>query len=251
MSEEQVRDWDAEARRQGWNPDADIPEEKRVDAQTFVERGEQFHGHLKGKVENLENQVASLRTTNAEFKKHTDKTLAKEKEAHEETIRQLEVVRSKAIDDGDGQTFTQTDQELHRLRSESTTTEDVQTQAKSDAQTWLANNQWYNDNPKLHIFADGLTDQISNEGFTGMAYFNEITRRTKELMPDEFSNPNRDAAAAVEPGGAARTDSNPKERTYDALSTEHKAQCDKFIAEIPGFTKEQYVEQYDWDQEDV
>jgi len=243
VSEE--RNWEEEARAGGWVPEPEgIPEEKRVDAKTFVERGEKIAGVMKSKVERLETKVEELARTNAEFQIYHQKTLERTQKEAEKRIADLKKERAEAITEGDGQRFTKIENELEELESS------AQPKGRDEynqlANNWVRDNQWYNTNEKLQAYADGVAEKIHNAGYTGQAYFNELTRRVKETFPEEFKNPNRERTSSVETD-TVREQDDPKPKSWNALPKEAKAQCEKFIKNIPGFTAEQFLAEYDWE----
>ena len=186
MSEE--RDYEKEALEDGWNPNYEG--ENKVDAKTFVERGEKISGLLKGKIGRLEERIDSLTQTNAEFKKYTDKQIQKEHEKNQKLIQDLEALKAQAITDGDGAAAVKAEKDIQNLQ-QTAKPDDSYNQL---AQSWAAQNSWYATNERLGAYADGIADRIIHEGYTGQAYFNELTRRTKEAFPEEFKNPNREKA---------------------------------------------------------
>ncbi len=95
MSEEQQaqRDYEAEARSSGWLPQDQWkgPPEKWVDAEKFVQRGEQFLPFVQAKlkksldkIDQLETAVQELRTGNEDFRRFHETALARQKREHEE-----------------------------------------------------------------------------------------------------------------------------------------------------------------------
>ena len=243
MSEE--RDYEKEALADGWNPNYDG--ENKVDAKTFVERGEKINGMLKGKIGRLEERIDSLTQTNAEFKKYTDAQIKKEQEKNDKLISELEKVKAQAITDGDGAAAVQAEKDIQSLQANKPQTATEQSQAYNRmAEQWANENKWYATNERLGAFADGIAERVINEGYTGQAYFNELTRRTKEAFPEEFENPNKKKPGTVESGGDKGVKDS-KSRNWSNLPADAKAQAERFIKDIPGYTKEQYLEQYDWD----
>ena len=246
MSEE--RDYEAEARREGWKPESewhgDPPAGGFKTAEQFVGDGEQISGILKDKIGRLEERIDSLTQTNAEFKQFTDKQFAKEHKKNEQLIADLEAAKAQAITDGDGAAAVKADREISSLQVDNTPPDDLQFQA--DAQRWASENKWYATNQKLSAFADGIADRLVQQGYRGQAYWNELTRQTQENFPEEFENPNRKKAATVESGGTKEVVGS-KARTWENLPKADKAAAERFIRDIPGFTKEAFVEQYDWE----
>lgn len=243
MSEEE-RNYEAEARKEGWVPQDEWngPDDKWKPAQQFVEDGEKIVPILKSKVDRLENRIDEVLTTNQKLNEFHQQSLAKERKAKEELIKELEQVRQQAVTEGDGEAFTRADSQLNELRGGDNY---MQQQLDPMAEQWLSNNQWYTQNFELGAYADGLADRLRDMGYSGQAYYDELTKRVKERFPDEFGNKNRQRASSVETGGAPDVDS--KSRTFDNLPDEAKKAYERFKRDVPGFTKKQYVEQYDWE----
>jgi len=234
---DEVRDYENEAMQQGWVGKADWKgdPDKHVDAKVFVERGEKIAGIMKSRIERLE-------ASNRQFGEYHKKTLEQEQKRNAERVADLEGKLAQAITDGDGQAYTQIQREVNSLRSDPVP-DDVREWGRI-SQEWANENGWYADNPKLQTYADGLAQQIDNEGFTGKARFDEITRRVKSTFPDEFTNPNKSKASAVEDSGKPASDS--KAQSYDNLPPASKAACDDFVKQ--GFmTREDYVKTYEWE----
>ncbi len=246
MTEE--RNYEQEARQEGWRPQEEWKgdPEKWVDAETFVERGEKISGILKSKVERLEQRLERAEKANQKFGEYHKKTIEKERHKAEQQIHALEEQLAKAVSEGDGQAFTRLNNEINNLKTNIPKGE-FDDGFTDLAQGWLSENQWYNNNQKLAIFADGVADRLRAQGFSGKAYFDELTRIVKDSFPEEFENPNRKKAANVETGEPA-SEPKVKGKSYKNLPAEAKAACDDFVAQ--GFmTREQYVEQYDWEDE--
>ena len=60
--DEENRNYEAEAKAQGWNPDYEG--ENKVDAKLFVEKGEKIAGILKSKNTRLEDRIQILESSN-------------------------------------------------------------------------------------------------------------------------------------------------------------------------------------------
>ena len=242
MSEE--RDYEAEASKEGWAPKENWkgPDEKWKTAEQFVKDGENITPILRSKVERLEGRVEQLLSSNKESNEYMQKSRDKDRKENERLIGELEVLRTQAVTDSDGEAFQRADSQIQELRSEP---EVRQPDPVVDA--WVGGNQWYGTNRKLTAFADGIADQLRATGYTGQAYFDELTKQVKETFPDDFGNPNRNRPSGVEDGGQEEGDS--KSKTFNDLPNDAKVQYAAFKRDIPGFTKEQYVENYDFTEE--
>lgn len=248
------RDYEEEAREQGWKPEEEWsnPDKPWVDAKTFIEKGEKIAGiatkqrdEFKSRLERTEQEVQSLKQANKEYGDYQKELREKERNKAQQRINELETQLAQAVTDADGQEFTRLNRELDKERDSLNTKENGDAPLDPLAQAWLMNNDWYNTNRKLQTYADGLAEQIVNEGYTGSAYYSELSRRVKNEFPEEFQNKRQERSNAVETGGELETES--KAQTYENLPPESKAACDRFVKS--GVTTiEDYVANYDWDE---
>jgi len=238
------RNYEAEAKEQGWNPDYDG--ENKTDAKTFVERGEKIAGILKSRLDKQEAQIAQLQESNQKFGEYHKQTLDAQRKQAEAEIKELKGQIAQAVTDGDGQAYTMLNDRMESINvSQNQTPTDDMAAWQQLSQGWINENEWYAKNPKLAAYADGISDRIRGEGFNGSAYFSELTRRVKEDFPEEFTNPNKAKENIVEDGVQLST-GNSKEHTYENLPKDAKAACDGFVKD--GFmTKEEYVNQFEFE----
>jgi hypothetical protein len=236
------RDWESEAKEQGWNPDYDG--ENKVDAKTFVEKGEKIAGILKSKVDKLEQRLTAAEQANRDFGEYTRKVREREQGESKQRIADLEAKLAQAITAGDGAEFTRLNGEINK---EKENIQPANTNKGHDqlVEEFLKDNPWYQSDNDLQIYADGLSERIAHEGYRGKAYFKELTERVKARYPEKFGNPKKSGANSVETGGQLDTGSK-KAHTYENLPKEDKAVCDRFVSQ--GFmTKDDYVAQYEWE----
>jgi hypothetical protein len=244
------RDYEQEAREQGWKPKEEFngPEDKWTDAKTFVEKGDRIAGILKSRLDRQDALIHKLQDDNKQFGEYQKQLLEKEKAKSQHKIAELEARLAQAVNDSDGQEFTRLNRELQKERDNLSQEPPGNGEAPIDplAQAWLLNNDWYNTNQKLQTYADGLAEQIIGSGYTGAAYYQELTRRVKEAFPDDFSNRRQSGANTVEQGGEIETGTEDRPRTYADLPADAKAACDRFVSS--GLTtQEDYVKNYEWE----
>lgn len=251
MSDE--RNFEAEAKADGWVAQAEFKGEatKWVDAETFVKRGEEILPIVNAKnrkltetVEDLRKTVDELKVGNSQFREFHEQSLARARQEKDAAIAQLETIRKKAITDSDGEAFDRADKRIQELRAQP-----AQRPGLSPAQrAWLEDNPWYSSDKTLKALADGLSDDLAAErpDLVGRREFlDELAKRVKAEMPHKFENPNRQRTTVenTPPGGGG----NGKQKTYENLPADARSACDRFIKTIPGFTKEKYVADYQWD----
>ena len=250
------RNYEQEAQEQGWKPEADWnnPDKQWIDAQTFVEKGERIAGIARSKAERdkvqFENRIAKLEATNKEFGEYKDAQLARSEARNKDLLSELSRKRSQAVTDNDGEAFYKADREYEEVRDNMNAPPPPQSNGGDQPNplfdAWLINNDWYNDDPKLRAIADGIEGQIAQRGYTGQAYYDEVTRKVKEMSPDSFGNKKRSGTTGVEPGGELETKPASNAHTYENLPSEAKAACDRFVAG-GATTKESYCSTYEWD----
>lgn len=239
---EDQRDYEAEARAQGWAPEEEWrgkPEDFKT-AEQFVKAGENIPAILKSKVDRLETRVEELLDSNKKLNELSQRQVQKERKEKEKLISELEEARKQAITEGDGEAFDRADKQINDLRNDYPQTPEIDPLAKK----WLENNAWYETNAKLGAYADGMADRLVAQGYTGQAYFDELTSRVQDAFPEEFGNKNRSKPNTVED---AIPSSPSSKQTFDNLPDDAKASYERFKRDIPGFTKEQFVEQYEWE----
>ncbi len=116
-------------------------------------------------------------------------------------------------------------------------------------QDWIDKEKWFLRDNTLKVYATDVYAQLEREkpGMEITDILAETKRRTMDKFPEKFGvNPARESAAAVgTPSGAEGRRKSGK--SYADLPAEAKHACDKFVRTIPGYTKEKYVADYDWE----
>ena len=249
MAEE--RDYVAEATVQGWREDYDG--DNKTDAKTFVEKGERIAGIAVSKAARektqFESRIAKLESANREFGEYKDAQLARSEERNKDLISELSLRRSQAVTDNDGEAFYKADREIEQVKNSMIAPPPQPNGADQPNplfDAWLINNDWYNDDPMLKAIADGVEGQVANEGYSGPAYYSEVTRRVKEMSPGSFGNKRQSGSTSVEAGGELDVKPDSSAHSYDNLPPEARAACDKFVSAGIS-TRESYLATFEWD----
>ena len=261
MTEE--RNYEQEAQEQGWKPESEWnnPDKPWIDAQPFVEKGERIAGiarskaerekvQFEGRIATLERDAQLAKTVAEEFAEYKDGQLARSEARNKELLNEAARNRSQAVADNDGEAFYKADREYEEAKDSMNAPPPQQSNGGNQPNplfdAWLINNDWYNNDPTLKAIADGIEGQIQSEGYSGPAYYSEVTRRVKEMAPDSFGSKRKTAATAVEAGGELEVKPDSNAHIYDNLPPEAKAACDKFVA-TGHTTKDSYCATYEWD----
>lgn len=221
-----TRDWEAEARVDGWQPKDDWkgdPSEWRS-AEEFVRRGETYLPFIKRANKRLEAEVEGLKETNKRMSAMFEKTLERERAAAKKEIEDLKAERKAAIKAGDDAKADAIDQQIDDLKETVTNAteakakgwddyaddyipkagsveQDALTQAFVDAHDWMAD-------PDMADYAERWNHRNSQRN--PKIGFKENAKATVEAVkakfPDYFKeNKGTKAAnghAAVDGGGS-------------------------------------------------
>ena len=233
-----------EAKRQGWVPQEEYtgPEDKWVDADTFVKKGKEINALLRKDNEFLKREVSDMKSTMMEFKKFHAET---EKRAYERAMADLRDQKKEAISTGDGEKVLQIDDAIDELKS-ARQVEKAQPAPQPDPEfvMWSEENRWYTNDAQLRTEADMIGEVIKRQNPTliGNAFLNEVTTRVKRMYPEKFTNGNRNRPSPVE-GTTAPKATGKNGKSYNDLPPEAKAACQKF-EKSNLLTREQYLKEY-------
>jgi len=233
----EARDFDAEARQQGWTPKDEFrgDPEKWVDAEAFVSRGENFMPLLKKQVQTQKGEI--------DFLKRQMKKLTKlEQSAYTNALADLKAKQTEAVEYGDVAAFQKIDGQIEKLR------ETVEAPA-SDEDPGVAfidfreTNEWYDlggqagasaDERRARALADRIADKLAAQGLqrelTPKQFFARVADEVREQIPTVGAEvkaakpkPSVDVAGVTRPGGGRQA------KTGANLPPEAKAQAKRFF----------------------
>ena len=234
----------SEAKRQGWVPKEEYsgPEDKWVDAETFVKKGKEINALLRKDNDFLKREVAEMKSTMNEFKKfHADT----EKRAYERAMADLREQKKEAISSGDGDKVLQIDDAIDELKAQKPEPVKVAPQIDPAFVQWNEENKWFGTDKELTDEANLIGEVIKkrNPTMIGSEFLEEVTKRVKKAYPEKFTNGNRSRPSPVEGATAAKVTSGTRGKTFNDLPAEAKAACQKF--EKQGLlTREQYLKEF-------
>ena len=192
-----------EAKRQGWVPQEDYtgPEDKWVDADTFVKKGREINAILRKDNEFLKREVAEMKTTMQEFKKFHAET---EKRAYDRAMADLREQKKEAISQGDGERVLEIDDALDELKQKRQ--EEKVEAARPTNQPdpifteWNSDNTWFGKDTELTAEANLIGEVVKRQNPTlvGSEFLEEVTKRVKRMYPEKFTNANRSKPNPVE-----------------------------------------------------
>jgi hypothetical protein len=234
-----------EAKRQGWVPQEDYngPEDKWVDADTFVKKGKEINALLRKDNDFLKREVSEMKTTMMEFKKFHAET---EKRAYDRAMADLRDQKKEAISTGDGDKVLEIDDAIDDLKTRKPETVAARTSNQPDPTfvQWNEDNTWFGKDTELTNEANLIGEVIKRQNPTliGAEFLDEVTKRVKKMYPEKFSNSNRARPSPVE-GTTAPKASSKGGKGFNDLPPEAKAACQKF-EKSNLLTREQYLKEY-------
>lgn len=255
---------EAEARDYGWAPKENFkgPSDRWRPADEYVEWAKQS-GRLprsefdkvvkdlpviKRENDTLKAQLVELKDSLSEFVEFSTKA---EERAYNRAKAELEAKVEAAANNADPAAARAAMAELAALKPEAPKPKVESKPAVAVdpvIQDWISKEDWFNRDQTLNVVATALFGEIerAHPGMSRSEQLAETKRRTVEKFPEKFGiNPARENAAAVATprGEAPRRKSG---KTYDDLPADAKQACDKFVKTIPGYTRDKYVKDYDW-----
>lgn len=267
MSEEttdtipELSEAEQKASRLGWVPKDQFkgdPEKWRP-AEEFLDRGmnmlpllQRDNDRLHKGMSRLEKRLEEQARTFEEFQKYNEKA---EERAYRRAKAELEAKLEASVQTGDVAAAKQATQELADLETERPKVVEKPKEVEKNKpdpvfQDWIAENTWFNSDPALTGYATKVFGQLekSMPGKTHAELLAETKRKVMEKFPEDFGiNPKRDSAPSVSAPNEAGGPGRKKGKTYDDLPPDAKRACDKYVKTIPGYTRDKYVANYEWD----
>lgn len=237
------------ARHMGWSDKADFKgdPDKWVDAETFVKKGENIMPILKERNRALEAKVSEMERAVTELREFHSKS---EERAYKRALEDIKAKRKEAIANGDADAFEQAETQMEELRdSRQKAAEKPQTPALApEFVEWRAGNDWYGTDRTVTAYADSIGNFLLSDkphlSADPKAFLKAVKEEVEKKFPEKFGNPRRSSGPSVE--GDSKALGGKRGKTFTDLPADAKAQCQRFERTIPGFTKEQYLKDFDW-----
>jgi len=242
------------AKLHGWSPEEDWrgDPDNWVDAKTFLKKMEQRPAIARERFEAMEKRLARMERANEGVTQFYQSAMSRMAQQHQAQMNQLKQQLRQAATDGDMDRFDQIETQMMQLEANPPQQGAMPPGIPNEVAEWVADgNEWYLESTKLADEAKNLGDRlaIARPNLRGRAQLDEISRIIKKNYPDLFggtpSKPPR-KATAVHGGDDVRPPTGEGKRSYAALPADAKKLCDEFVQMIPGFTRDQFVKDFDW-----
>jgi len=245
------------ARRMGWVAEEEFRGDKDrwVSAERFVERGENELPIMRERMKKMDGTIVSLRgnitTMKKTFSEFQDFQKDAETRAYNRALKDLVAKQRVTVEENDTKGFDAIEKEKESLAENRPAAPAPAPASNPEDEKifneWLGTNAWFDDNIEMQQYAVNVGHFIEdNKGLTGRKLYDEIGKEVRNRFPAEFENKNRQSPTAVIDGDTEVLPPKGK-RTFSDLPADAKAACDKFVKTIPGFTREGYLKDYEWE----
>jgi hypothetical protein len=249
------------ARDMGWRPLEEFKgqEDRWVDAETFVERGETIMPILKERLGKMETTLNSLRDENVKvtgsLHKLADWHRGTWKRQYNKALQTIQDDKRAAVSEADNDRYAALEEQERNLIQEAA--EEHPDELSEGGQTipeyteFQLKNEWYGSDHEMTMYANGLQAiLVQHEGFTdNETFFQEIEKRVRSRFPEKFRNDNQALPPAVEGSGGEGVGAGVGDkRVWGDIPREHQAAYNLNFTDI--MTKEDYAKEY-WLQEGV
>lgn len=231
------------ARRMGWRPQEEFrgPEDKWVDAETFVKKTETDVPVLRERLRHYDRQIAEMQQA---MRQQTEVMRSQAERAKQAQLRAIKQAQAKAISEGDSDAWRQLDNQYEQLREAQIPVPQYQPPPPDrdpEFQSWASQNNWYTQDPSMRAYADKIGELVKeqNPNLVGQEFLNAVTKEVKTRFADRFTP--RSGAPAVE--GGRSLGRGPRKKGYSDLPNDAKQACDKFVRQGI-ITREQYASDY-------
>jgi len=157
-------------------------------------------GRFFKQIDELKQSNKKLKSSFEQLTSHYEKVrasdLKKSEAEYQQRIEQLKADKVTALDEGDNSRVVEIDEQIRTTVKP--TEEAVPSNPEFDS--WLSDNDWYNNSTFLQIEADKVGEFYYGKGLRGKKLFDAIGEHVQELHPDKFENKNRSKPASVEGG---------------------------------------------------
>jgi hypothetical protein len=256
-------DVEAQARQMGWSPKEHFKGDPRhwVDAETYVNRGEQIMPILRQNNRKLEGELTATKTELAaltakleaantaveELKRFNSATARdKAKATRADLIRGIteareagEVEREVTLQDQLSETnaaIREADKnadaggEAKPSPAAKPPLDPALSAAKTVFDTWRQDNAWYDEDPVKHGLAEGFAVKLRKDGtdLTGRAFFDEVAKQVDAYTGGRKPPPRTDKVEGGGRGSSQGGGRSPSGQSYADLPADAKAACEKF-----------------------
>lgn len=267
-SAKQGSESEALARRRGWVPKEEFTGDasKWVDAETFVERGNNFSKNLQKELSAVKAELANFKGTAEAFKKFHAEAMKGKQQELDAAMKQLKSQHREAIRDGDDDAADALEGRMEVIRKDKDALQkeldnppdapnskkepdpkDAPPEAAKNLAEWVADgNDWFNNDIPMQKYALAIAEELVAKGETlrGRPFLDKVAKQVRADFPHKFSNPNRQREGSAE-SGQQSVKTGPGRTAKDLPETDRQL-MKEFVA-AGWITEEKFLKDYRWE----
>lgn len=242
---------EARARRLGWAPKDQWRGDpaKWKTAEDFLALSSE---KLPVALERLRKQDAELTSVKKQLDVLSKRVVDQDKRGYERAMAEIRAGKKQAVADGDTaafEAFEAKEDELRKAAPEPEPAKKEEPVESPDITSWKSKNKWFGNKRGMTDTAIGQyngyfesnSDESMDDEEARARAFRFVEKRMRMLYPDEFENPNRRTAPAV--NGVTPKKANGV-KTFADLPPDAKAACEKFVRDGIFKSREEYTKDY-------
>lgn len=229
---------------------------KWIPEDVFVERADNLMPILKATNKRYEDDIRSLQKQVKDQADTMERMVNIQNKYNENfsQTRKAEIAAKKeqAIEENDLRTYDALTKEEQSLPQ----TEKVEFKKPESSGTtevfnkWVSENPWFENDTDLRDYAIFQANRLEQQNGppspeNEYEFAQKVKEKVKAAFPHKFNNPARSQMSDLDNSStreAQETSSNGK--GWNDLPDVAKSQCEKYLATIPGYTKEKYLQDY-------
>lgn len=239
----EVSETEQQAMSLGWKPEeefkADNPNKKWRTAEDFMDRKSLFD-----KIDDQHRKIRDLERGMKSFAEHNAKV---EQMAYDRAVKDLKAQKKEALAEGDLVKAETIQDQIETVGTQKVIAQQQFAQAQTqpvapEFQAWLVANDWYEKDPDLRAYADGVGNQLASSGLQGPELLRQVSEKTRAFAGHRIQalnrNPNKDRAVPAE-SGVRKT----SVKTSASLSPDEERIMNNMIRAGAPITREDYIKQ--------
>lgn len=234
------RDWEKEARADGWVPEAEFKGEKRpakfLTAEEFVRRGEEFEPFIRKSRKELADENKELKESVARMTRVFEQSLDRERERSKKEIEELKASRREAIKAGDVDAVDRLDTQIEAATKTAVPAGDVsydkmtpeqrQTVDETVMNEWVAKQAWWDTDEDLRDAAVGISNRLARKDRSMAENLKLTEEELRRKFPAKFGiiteNKAANGHAAVDGGGSFNGSSGKRAKGESDLTRDER-----------------------------
>ncbi|MCA2570693.1 hypothetical protein [Microcystis sp. M42BS1] len=225
----EVPEIEVQAREMGWKPKEEYEGDpsKWVSAEIYVARAPLY--------EELERRGKEMKRYRQDLEAVKQQYVKMEEAAYQRALNALKQERKEALINEDVQKVLELDDKIEELREAKPVQQPNIQEIQQLTQEWLTQNEWYEKDPNLREYADGVGHALAGRGLDPVSVLEQVSAKVRQMFPEKFQKKVTVLKVENAPSG-----NKPKPVDKFELTEDEKKAMRAFAR--MGISEEQYIE---------